>query len=190
MKRIWIPAALIVVAFYFAGCGNKQQGQNQQNSTMQDTGRQAYINDINAIETKLKNSTTIDTYNANLAITAYSKFAGHYPNDTLSPVFLFKAGNMAMSSEQYQRAISIYDNILAKYPSFRQIPDCIFVEGFIYDDYLKDTAKAHVKYSEVVSKYPNTILAQNASAAINDLGKSNEEIMKEFDEKNKKEKKQ
>ena len=59
-----------------------------------------------------------------------------------------------MSSGQYQKALGFYDNICAKYTNFKKIPDCIFVKGFIYDNYLKDTAKAHAKYLEVITKYP------------------------------------
>lgn len=172
MKRTWIPALAIVLVSVMPGCSH-------------NAARQADITAINAVETKLKSLTSMDVANANLAITAYTKFSGEFPNDTLAPVFLFKAASMAMSSGQYQRALSFYDNINTKYPDFKQIPDCIFVQGFIYDTYLKDTAKAHAKYLEVMNKYPNNNLAPQAKAAINALGKSTEELMKEFEEKNK-----
>lgn len=166
----------IVLVSVIGGCSHNAKN---------DAARQADITAINAVETKLKSLTSMDAANANLAITAYTKFSGEFPSDTLAPVFLFKAASMAMSSGQYQRALSFYDNIQSKYPDFKQIPDCIFVQGFIYDTYLKDTAKAHAKYLEVVNKYPNNNLAPQAKAAINALGKSTEELMQEFEAKNK-----
>jgi TolA-binding protein len=185
MKKIWLPVAVVYFASLISACSNNQNKSG--NTSGQDTGRQACINTINAVEKNMKTLTTLDTYNANLAITAYTKFSGGYPNDSLAPVFLFKAASMAMSSGQYQRALSFYDNIQAKYPGYKQISDCIFVEGFIYDSFLKDTARAHAKYLQVVTKYPDNNLASQAKAAISALGKSDEELMKEFEEKNKKE---
>jgi len=185
MKKLCLALTVIYSALSLAGCSSKQQGQSG-NATGADSSKQSYINTITAIEAKMKTLTTLDNYNANLAITAYTRFDEKFPDDTLAPVFMFKAANMAMSSGQYPRALGIYDNICAKYSSFRQVPDCIFVEGFIYDSYLKDTAKAHAKYTEVINKFPNNSLAPQAQAAISALGKSNEELMKEFEEKNKK----
>lgn len=184
MKKSHLPIIAIVVGSLAAGCGNKQQSQSG-NTLSQDSIKKTSINAIQAAEANIKSLTTLDTYNANLAITAYTKFTSQFPDDTLAPLFLFKAANMAMSSGQYQRALGFYDNICAKYTNFKKIPDCIFVEGFIYDNNLKDTAKAHAKYQEVITKYPNNELAAQAKAAISVLGKSDEELMKEFEAKNK-----
>jgi TolA-binding protein len=187
MKKNWLPVFAIVIASFMASCSSKQQSQNQQSTApAQDTSREALLNAVTAAETNLKTLTTIDAYNANLVITAYTKFVGHFPNDSLAPRFLFNAAKWAMSSGQYPRALSFYDNICAKYPTSKKIPDCIFVQGFIYDSYLKDTAKARVKYQEVITKYPDNELAAQAKAAISALGKSDEELMKEFEAKNKK----
>jgi TolA-binding protein len=181
------PITLIFICSlpFLFGCKN---GQNQSSAggPAQDSLRAKDIRDVRAIETKLKDVTTLDNYNANLAITAYTKFATQFPDDSVTPKFLFKAASLAMSSRQYQRALNFYDNVYTKYPNFNQAPDCIFVEGFIYDSFMKDTAKAHAKYQEVITKFPNNNLAQQAKAAIAALGKSDEELIKEFEEKNKK----
>lgn len=185
MKKIWLPIIIVYTAGLMAGCSHSSS-QNG-NSGTQDTVRRSDLNAINAVEKNMKTLTNLDSYNANLAITAYTKFAGQFPDDSLAPLFLFKAASMAMSSGQYQRALGFYDNIQVKYPNFKQIPDCIFVEGFIYDSFLKDTARAHAKYLQVVNKYPDNSLAPQAKAAISALGKTDEQLMKEFEEKNKKE---
>lgn len=184
MKKIWLPIIIVYVAGLMAGCSHNT---DKSSNSGQDTLRRSTLNAITAVEKNMKTLTNLDSYNANLAITAYTKFSGQFPDDSLAPVFLFKAASMAMSSGQYQRALGFYDNIQVKYPNFKQIPDCIFVEGFIYDSFLKDTAKAHAKYQQVVSKYPDNTLAPQAKAAISALGKTDEQLMKEFEEKNKQE---
>jgi hypothetical protein len=188
MKKLGFTLVAIYLVSAIAGCSNKQKN-NQNSSSGQDTGKKGSINAILALETKLKASPNLDNYTANLTITEYSKFATAYPNDSLAPIFLYKAGNLARSIGQFKRAISIYNNVCSKYPTFKRLPDCIFVEAFTYDNDLKDTANAHAKYLEVVQKFPNDSLASQAKAAISILGKSDEELMKEFDKKNKKENK-
>lgn len=148
--------------------------------------REDSINAIKTAESKLKDVTKIDAATANNAISSYVKFANRFPTDTLSPKFLYKAAMLAMSATQFKRALALYDSIYTVYPTFKQGADCIFVQGYIYDNFLKDTAKAHTKYQEVIDKFPSDKLAEDAKAAISDLGKSNEEIIKEFEEKNKK----
>jgi TolA-binding protein len=184
MKKIAYSVIIVASLAYLCAC---KHGQGNAGTTSgQDTSKATYLNQVKAIEAKLKNATTINSIDANLAITAYTKYAGQFPDDTLSPKFLFKAGSLAMSSGQYQRALGLYDDICNRFPKFNQTVDCIFVEGFIYDSYLKDTAKAHAKYSEVIAKFPDNNLAQQAKAAISALGKSDEELIKEFEAKNKK----
>ena len=173
------------IASSLVSCSSNQQ-KNGATGTAQDTSREALIANVKAVEAKLQTLPTLDATNANLAVTAYSKFASRFPNDTISPKFLFKAANITMTIGQYDKAISLYSSIVAQYPGFKYVPDCIFVEGFIYDTYMKDTAKAHAKYQEVVTKYPDNNLAGQAKAAISALGKSDEELIKEFQEKNKK----
>src|SRR6185312_4659393 len=185
MKKNHLPVIAFVLGSLAAGCGSKQQSQNATTAPSLDSVKKTDINAIHAAEANIKALTTLDTYNANLAITAYTKFTAQFPDDTLAPVFLFEAAKMASSSGQFQRALGFYDNLCTKYSNFKRIPDCIFIEGFIYDENLKDTAKAHAKYQEVITKYPNNELAPQAKAAISALGKSDEELMKEFEAKNK-----
>lgn len=159
-----------------AGSGNK--GASSAN-------RQALIDSIKTIEAKLKTIQTPDVVIYNRAITAYTRFVSNFPDDTMAPVCLFDAANISMSLNQYQRAINLYDTISTKYPTFKRSADCIFIRGFIYDDKLKDTAKARAMYQMVIDKYPHDSIASQARAAIAILGKSYDEIIKGFEEKNK-----
>jgi len=159
-------------------CGNRNQSAN-------GVSRQSCLDSIKAIESKLKTIQTPDAYTYNHAITLYTRFANNFPNDTMAPACLFDAANISMSLNQYQRAINYYDTISQKYPAFKRSADCIFIRGFIYDDKLKDTAKARAMYQMVIDKYPHDSIASQARAAISILGKSYDEIIKGFEEKNK-----
>ena len=194
MRKLTLSIAAYCIFLSIAGCGNKTKDQGQGNNSTavtKDTSRQALIQTIKAVETRLKASSTIETYTGNLAIAAYLDYAKYYPADTLSTAFLFNAGGLASSTGQYAKAIDIYNNVVTKYPQSRLVPECLLVEGFIYDNNLQDTAKSRQKYMELVIRFPNDSLATQARQAMKFLGKSADEIGKEFEEQNKaKEKKE
>ena len=173
-----VSCGLLTISLYSCSGGNKG-----------NLSKQACIDSIKTMEAKLKTLQTPDAYTYNRAITAYTRFANSFPDDTMAPVCLFDAANISMSLTQYQRAINYYDTISTKYPTFKRAADCIFIRGFIYDDKLKDTAKARAMYQEVINKYPHDSIASQARAAIAILGKSYDEIIKQFEEKNKAQKK-
>jgi len=178
-----ISCGLLTISLYSCGGGNKGVAGNS------DTLRQSYLNSIKASEAKLKTTMTPDPYTYNLAVSNYLKFANAFPNDTFAPACLFDAANISMSLNQYQRAIHLYDTVSLKYPAFKRVADCYFIRGFIYDDKLKDTAKARVMYQAVIDKFPHDSLSVQARAALSILGKSYDEIIKQFEEKNKAQKK-
>ena len=62
----------------------------------------------------------------------------------------------------------------------------MFLQGFIYETQLNDTSKARVIYEQVIQKYPNTQFAIDSKASIDNLGKTPEQLIKEFEAKNKK----
>ncbi len=188
MKKLTLSIAAYCIFLSIAGCGNKTKDQGQGNSTTavaKDTSGQALMQAVRAVEGKLKASATLETFTANLGIAAYLDYAKYYPGDTMSAAFLFNAGGLASSTGQYAKAIDIYNNVVTKYPQSRLVPECLLVEGFIYDNNLQDTAKSRQKYTELVTKYPNDSLSIQARQAMKFLGKSADEIGKEFEEQNK-----
>jgi len=167
------------IAFVLFSCGSGG------NKNANGITRESCIDSIKVVEEKLKAVQTPDAYIYNHAITAYTRLANNFPNDSMAAGCLFDAANISMSLTQYQRAINFYDTISTKYPTFKRAADCIFIRGFIYDDKLKDTAKARVMYQMVIDKYPHDSIASQARAALAILGKSYDEIIKGFEEKNK-----
>lgn len=181
-----IPYSLSIITLVFLfSCGS---GGNKGVAGNSDTLKQSCLNAIKASEDKLKTTQTPDPYTYNLAVSNYLKFATNFPADTFAPMCLFDAANISMSLNEYQRAVNLYDSVTIKYPNFKKAADCIFIRGFIYDDKLKDTAKARAMYQMVIDKYPHDSLASQARAAISILGKSYDEIIKQFEEKNKEKK--
>jgi len=83
-----------------------------------------------------------------------------------------------------QKAIELFDRLMVEYPDYEKVPECLFMKAFIYDNNLQEYDKAKEVYLEFLEKYPDDEFADDARASINNLGKSLEEIIREFEEKN------
>lgn len=130
-------------------------------------------------------SLQLDPTTADLAVKAYDDFASRFPNDSLTPDFIFKAGEISTANHQYKQALMYYEKITAKYPNFKLAPESLYLQGYLLDNFLNDEVKAKAIYEQVIAKYPDMPYAADAKAAIKNLGKSDEELIKEFQKKNK-----
>ena len=116
--------------------------------------------------------------------TAYLDFATKYPDDELSPEFLFKSAQRCNAIAQHEQAIKIFQSVIDKYPKSKRCEEALFLQGYIYENSLQDLIKAKLVYSDFLQKYPNSELADDAKSAIKNLGKTPEEIMESFKDKN------
>lgn len=130
-------------------------------------------------------SMQLDPNVATFAVKAYTDFATQFPTDSLTPGFLFKAGEVSTASQQYPQAVMYYQQITSKYPNYKLYPESLYLQAYVLDNFMNQDDKAKPIYEQVIAKYPNLPYAKDAQAAINNLGKSDEELIREFEKKNK-----
>lgn len=144
------------------------------------------ISTIEKLEKELYQAQSLDRTKGQNLIDAYIEFSEQYPNDTLSAHYLFNSGEIAMNLQLGTKAIFCYDKLLSDYPDYNKVPEVIFLKAFVYENQLGDLTNAEKFYREFISKYPNHSLADDAQASLEYLGKSPEELVKIFQEKNEK----
>ena len=110
-------------------------------------------------------------------------FADEYPNDSLSPKYLHKAAELALAIDMSKEAISTLDTLIKRYPDYKYLPDAIFFKGFIQENHLKDFAAAEKTYKDFLKRFPNHELAAQVVVIIENIGKSPDEMVKEFMER-------
>lgn len=120
---------------------------------------------------------------ATVTIEAYNNFAASFPEDSLSAEYLFKAADLYRAQHKYEPALEVYSNIQQNYPDYKKVPQTIFLQGFVYENDLQDLDKAKERYSTFLEKYPNHELAKDVQFSLNNLGRSPEDIIKEFNQK-------
>ena len=113
----------------------------------------------------------------------YARYAHDFPNDSLSPEFLYKAAEVARGAGDGKNAVRYFKLILDKYPDYPKRAISVFMLAFTYENLLNDTANARKYYTEFIKEYPNHEFADDAKQLLKYLGKSPDEIVKSFENK-------
>jgi TolA-binding protein len=115
----------------------------------------------------------------------YINFAESHKDSPEAPDFLYKAADLSLNTNKSKQALDLYNRIIYQYPDFKKVPECLFLMGYINENYFQDLGKAKEIYESFLQKYPDHDFADDARISIENLGKSPEELIREFEAKNK-----
>lgn len=166
MKKNIFPIALLLLLVVMIACQNSRQEVIEQ---IKET--EASVFDQNGM---------IDQARVDELISVYISFADSYPQDSLAPGYLFRAADVAMTTNRSNQAITLYQRIREEYPDYRKVPEALFLEGYVYENYLGRLDKAKAIYEEFLEKYPDNDFADDAEISLKYLGKSPEELIEIF----------
>lgn len=116
---------------------------------------------------------------------ACDMFAKTFPDANQSPDLLFKAAEVVKSLKDFPRSIAMYDKIINKYPNYEKASTSLFLKGFIIENNMKNDDKALEIYNEFLTKFPDHDLADDVQFLIENLGKTDEEILEMIEAKQK-----
>ena len=95
---------------------------------------------------------------------------------------LIKAAGLAKTVENPQKAVELYGKVANTLPQHPKAPTALFMQAFVYENDLGDMQKAKATYELFLEKYPNDPdFADDAQNSLKMLGKSPEEIIREFE---------
>jgi len=172
MRNIIAIAALV---FFIASCSGPENKKTVSKQDIQDS--------ISVFEKALFNPEVkkINKSKVLKIINFYTEYAERYPDDSLSPVYLFKASDVSMNLYRPSETIKILDTILIRYPDYEKTPTALFLKAFIYEDQVKNYDRARKYYQMFIDKYPDNEFADDAQMSLDNLGKSPEELIKSFE---------
>ena len=122
----------------------------------------------------------IDRNRVDELIETYVGFADEFPEDTLAPDYLFKAGDISMNTNRSRQAIRFYDRIITEFPDYKKTPEAMFLKAYVYENNLGRLDKAKEIYETFLALYPNNEFADDAEVSLRFLGKSPEELIEIF----------
>lgn len=112
------------------------------------------------------------------------QFANQYKSDAQSPELLFKSAEVLSGINRPHLALRRFQKVYLDYPQYNKHAESIFLCGFIFENQLQDYKEAKYYYEKFLVAYPKHPLAADATASIRNLGKSPEELVKEFEAMN------
>jgi len=121
---------------------------------------------------------------ANELVQAYVSFAEKHKDSPDAPDYLYKAADLSLNINKSKESLDLYNRIIYQYPDFKKAPECLFLVGYIYENYFQNYGKAKEIYESFMLKYPTHDFADDAAISIENMGKSPEELIRSFEEKN------
>ncbi len=181
MKYLLLSILFAVSLNACKNTGTESQGSQSDEKVSRDS----LIYKIELLEQKIDPRQAIDYNFAGELVNAYTNFFNNYPKDALAADYLFKAAEVSMNAKQSKKAIELLVKFADLYPDHQKSSFALFLQAFIYETQLGDMNEAKKLYTQVIDYYPSTRLAEDAKACIQNLGKSETQLIEEFEQKNK-----
>lgn len=174
---------LIIIAIVFTSCGTGSV--NNQEKYVDE--KSAAVIKIDSLQKILHQNSEapIDKHLGEMMVNMYVNFSKKFPDEKKTPDYLFRAAEISGACNDYKNAIEFLNTICEKYSSYDKTPDALFLQGFFYQDKIQDLNKAKLCYEKLIKQYPNHHFAKDAEALMRNFGKTDEQIIKEFKEKEK-----
>lgn len=181
----------LVLLVGFSACNETPKGQEtkkEKELSIAEQTKKELLTQIEEHEQVIKNATdkVLDAH-ANQLVNYYVMYADAFAEDSLAPEFLFRAADLSTGLQNFDQAVELYGRVENNYKRYIKHPESIYLAGFIYDTHMDQKGKAKEYYERIIEKYPRHIFAKDAEAAIKALHMTDEELVKMFQEKNKKE---
>ena len=78
-------------------------------------------------------------------------------------------------------SIKYLDKVYNDYPRFEKRPYALFLKAFVLENQSNNLAEAERVYTQFIEEYPNHEMADDAKYSIDNMGKSPEELIREFE---------
>jgi len=183
----------LIIIFLFFSCNNKKESSNIETKGKVQTELLQSLQVVDSLYLlKIIDIPIMSKFVANS-----KEFALNYPEEKLTPTYLFKAGILSMEMANYaedketivkhaQEALSIFSNIQKIYPDFENVNLCLYNRGVIYDVILNDYNSAEIEYRDYIHKYPGDSNTTWLKEYIDKhLGKSPDELYQDIKKKKK-----
>ncbi len=144
-----------------------------------------YVDTLAARIFQNPNKFGINEKNARSFVDASEAYAMGNPTNPKAAANLFKAAEIAKSLKSYAKSMNLYDWIIDKYPNYEKAPTALFLKGFLIENEMGQIEESRGIYNQFLEKYPDHDLADDVQFLIENLGKSDEEILKMIEAKKK-----
>jgi tetratricopeptide (TPR) repeat protein len=188
----------VLIACLAAGLFACNQPEKVEENAAETEQEQSYVNPFDGLDQKgllakikefeglvFKEDGSMDVTKTNMLIDGYVKYGEEFPEAEESADMIFKGAEVSLGMNQAPRALALYQKVYNNYPEYEKRPFALFLQGFIYENNLGRLEDAKKAYEKFLADYPEHPMADDASYSLQNLGKTPDELIKEFEAKNK-----
>lgn len=146
-------------------------------------GHDELIDSIETMDSLYAFEITATPEKANEIIALYTQFVTDFPEDSLAPIYMMKMAETQIAVGEFESGIANLDSIITLYPGFEDVAACHFLKGWAYEQN-QEYDKAREAYKELVTLYPDHVLAKDARKMIPLVGLSPSEQLKKVMKEN------
>jgi len=186
--KIFKILSLVTLVSFLPSCGDSSS-KKQEVVVDESTGRvdvnklnmENLLAEIKKREEAYKTNKTINNRNGFLLMEAYGAFSERFNNRENADEYLFKAGEIAMGANLTVEAIRYLTTLYDEYPRYKNRAYGFFLLGFVQENQANNLDEAKRIYKQFLVEFPGHEMADDARASINNLGKSPDQIIREFE---------
>lgn len=147
-----------------------------------DDNKAELLGKIEKLEQELfkSKSAAFNEAKAKEIVTFYTAYAENNPSDTVSPDFLFKAAEVQIGLQNFEKSAQTFEHVYMRFPEYRKHVDALFMLAFVYDEHMKMKGKAGDTYNLLIKNHPDHYLAEMSQQLLETLSLSDEELIKKF----------
>lgn len=151
MKRTIIAAFALLLFFSCAKKNDKEQ----------------YALNIAQMEQSvLLDSAGIKPQEADSLVALYRGFAELYPEDSLSPAYLYRAADVLANRMECLKAIEVLDALIKQYPKDTYAEQAAFLKGIVYQETCLNKEKAAECFKAFIASYPDSPRVKDAEGLL------------------------
>ena len=155
-------ALLVLTLALLGACGNN--GLSEADAKKVEGQRR-----IGAMEDSLFTSRSFDSRSAQAMIDVYKAYAAAYPQDSLAPEYLFRAGGVHESMHRPDEALELYDRVANDYPRWENRVVLLFKKAVMLHNEGR-LGEARTAYMQVIASYPDHKFGQDARILVESMG--------------------
>ena len=184
MNIRYLPLLLLCFSILSACSDQAAKGNSQKEENLNPIKLQEEIKSLEA-QLKSQDGKKMDRSKVSELIEKSQLFAKSFPKHEAAPALLFRAADVARGTGNPTLGIQLWGTLMQNYPDYERAPDALFLTGFTYENNLNKKEEAKKYYNKFLNDHPNHALFNQVKQTLDQIDKSPEELVKEFQRKNK-----
>jgi tetratricopeptide (TPR) repeat protein len=125
-------------------------------------------------------TTKLSESNAQNYVDICEAYAITHQSDPLSANLLYQAAEIARSLNTIEKSVALYDNLIYLYPDHLEIPNAMFIKGFLLENNLGLKELAKETYHLFLNRFPNHERAKDVNFLLKNLGVPDADLLKDI----------